>query len=94
MKTLNKKQAEKLFDDYSVYINGIEVIPVVNAEALFGVDCLNRINYDDESTYALFYGTYAIDRRISMDYFTYDGFMRLVTYNNVMKCFKQEGASE
>lgn len=82
METLNEKQAKKLFDANSVYIEGIDVIPEKTAQDLLGENaCLYVLGKNDE-------GFVCLDDE-GFVCLTYGGFMNAVSYYNSEMILKE-----
>ena len=84
MDKINLEQAEKVFKENSIYINGFDVMTEQTAKKIFGEKiCDNALNYDDNTIYGIYYNVF-YSGKLRVEYFTRDGFMRLVTYNNIV----------
>ncbi len=83
METLNKAQAQRLFEEKAILIGGGDAIPEQTVLELFGADAVahvHRLNKESGS-YCNAYGV----GDYTAPYLTFNGFLRAVTYHNIRK---------
>lgn len=79
-KTLTSAEAQALFNKHAFLINGRDVIPCADAERLLGKEAVAYADKAgaDRNLYSLG------DGKLSMRFLTYKGFVKAVTYHNII----------
>ena len=81
METLNKKQATKLFDSNSIYIDGIDVIPEKTAIDILGAEPCKYAKLFEPMP-ELYYKKHTTPQLETFYSFNFAGFMTAVTHYN------------
>ena len=82
MRKLNKDQADRVFFDNAIAIEGKDVFPVDTAINLFGQ---GAVDYALSRKSPRYWNQYSIPGVGDLHYMNYEGYMRLVTYSNICR---------
>ena len=83
MRKLNKDQADRVFFDNAIAIEGKDVFPVDTAINLFGQGAVDYAL--SKKSPSLCWNQYSIPGVGDLLYMNYEGYMRLVTYSNICR---------